>query len=132
MAGYGLSQHYADVEELLVAYLQAQFPDYRICTELPASITKTTVQVARIAGTESTVIDTPTVSIDVYAPDRLTANQAAANVRAAMNVRGLAGYTQGPATVALITTISAPGWRPYDDTNVRRVGATYAISIHNP
>jgi hypothetical protein len=131
MASNGLSQSYVDVEAFLVAYLTAQFPTYRICTELPAAITKTTVQVVRIAGTESTVIDTPTVSVDVYAVDRLTANDAAAKVRAALNVGRFAGYTQGPATVALISTISAPGWRPYDDTNVRRVGATYAISIHN-
>lgn len=131
MAGYGLTQNYADVEALLVTYLSTQFPDYRICTELPGSITETTVQVVRIAGTESPVLDTATVSVDVYAADRLTSNDASKKVRAALNVGKLAGYTHGSATVANIVTIGAPGWRPYDDTDVRRVGATYAITIHN-
>ena len=131
MAGYGLTQNYTDVEELLVAYLSAKFPSYRICTELPAQITQTTVQVVRIGGFDSAAIDTATVSVDIYAADRGTANDASGIVRAALNNGALAGYTNGSATVATISTIGGPGWRPYDDTDVRRIGATYAISVHN-
>lgn len=129
---------YADVEELLVGYLQGLYPTARVCTETPAQLPSgITIQVVRIAGVDRDAVDDATVSVDVYAGgdnsqagNRITATQVANQIRAYLRLNAI-GYTNGSATIAAVATISGPGWRPYDNTNVRRVGATYSVTVHN-
>lgn len=128
---------YVDVETLLVGYLRQQFPTYRFCTELPAMLPPVTIQVVRVGGVDSAAVDDAIVDVEVYATgaseqvdNRPTAAQVANQIRGYLRLNAI-GYTVGAATIAAVATISGPGWRPYEDFNVRRVGATYSVSVHN-
>lgn len=120
----------ADVEELLVAALAAQFPVARVCTELPATLPAQVIQVVRVAGLDTFSTDGATVDVECYTTDRLSATALAMQVRSWLRLSA-AGYTALGATIAAVATVSGPGWRPYDNTNVRRVGATYLVTVHN-
>jgi hypothetical protein len=122
---------YADAELLIVGYLTAAFPSDRACVELPASWTGRIIQVERIAGIDPLPsLDQPTVDIECLAPTRLAATEFANQVRRSLRFAA-PGYTALGATIARVDTIVGPGWRPYANTNVRRIGATYQITLHN-
>jgi hypothetical protein len=69
----------------------------------------------------------PTVSVDCFAADRIGATQLAQQVDTAL--RRLPGTTTGGATVTKVQTISGASWRPFDDTSIRRFGASYALHV---
>lgn len=122
---------YGDVELLLVGYFTAAFPSDRACVERPASWTGRLIQIERIAGVDPTPsLDKPTVDIECFAPTRQAATDFANQVRASLRFAA-PGYTANGATIARVDTIVGPGWRPHDNVNVRRVGATYQITLHN-
>jgi hypothetical protein len=75
-------------------------------------------------------LDEPTVDVECYAATREAANALALQVRAAMRT-ALIGYTANGATVARVRGNVGPGWRPYTNVNVRRVGFTDQITLHN-
>lgn len=123
-----------DVELLVIQWLQAQLGsgvvvrdelDNQLLSELP------TVQVERIAAGDDDGfrVDRALVDIDVYAATR------GAAVALAMQIRGLVlgqlpGTTTSGAVVGKVATLTAPGVRPYENTGLRRVGATYEIYSH--
>lgn len=126
------SSVYADAELLLHDYLQGLFPaPVRVVTELPATVGDgvTYIRVERIGGGDAgRSIDVPSLDVDVFAPDRPTANALAGQVRTAL--RHANGYTAYQATVADIAVHSF-GWRPYTNTNVRSVGMSVDLTLHN-
>ncbi|MEU3903321.1 hypothetical protein AB0F20_05830 [Streptomyces goshikiensis] len=123
-----------DVELLVIQWLQARLGsgivvrdelDNSLLNELP------TVQVERIAagGDDGFRLDHALVDVDVYAANR------GAAVALALQIRGLLltqlpGSTTGGAVVGRVQTVAAPGARPYENTGLRRVGATYQIYSH--
>ena len=123
----------ADVEQLLVTAAAAQFPDARVCTELPAAITGPTIQFERIGGPDRVPsLDPAVVDVECFDLTRAAANALANSVRdwIRYQLRGYTDQAQG-ATVSEVATVQGPGWRPYENTNVRRVGASYAVTVHN-
>jgi hypothetical protein len=122
---------YADVEAVLVAYLTAAFPAARVGTETPSAMPTQMIQVERIGGPDAVPsIDPATVDVECFAATRAGATDLANKVRASLRFAA-SGYTMLGATIARVDTIVGPGWRPYADTNARRVGATYQITLHN-
>lgn len=125
---------FADVEKLLIAWLPAVFPDAYPCAETPADPEFTQslpiIEVTRIGGDDTVHgVDRATVDVECYGVDRNAASVLAANVRTALR-KQLPGFTGAEGTVARVETISAPAWRPYDNTDVRRFGGTYRITVH--
>ncbi|MER7507082.1 hypothetical protein ABTX82_01835 [Streptomyces lavendulae] len=123
-----------DVELLVIQWLQAQLGagvvvrdelDNNLLDELP------TVQVERLpaGGDDGFRLDQALVDVDVYASTR------GAAVALAIQIRGLLlgtlpGTTAGGAVVGRVATLTAPGARPYENTGLRRIGATYEIYSH--
>lgn len=123
-----------DVELLIIEWLQAQLGsgvvvrdelDNNLLNELP------TVQVERLpAGDDDGFrLDRALVDIDVYAATRGAAVAMALQVRGLL-LGSLPGSTTGGAVVGRVRTEAAPGVRPYENTGLRRVGATYEIHSH--
>lgn len=122
-----------DVEVLLIGWLQHRLGggvvvrdelDNNLLEELP------TVQVGRVGGGDDSFrLDRALVDVDVYAATRGDAIQLAAAVRGLL-LTELAGARTDSAVVGRIVTISAPIQRPYENTALRRIGATYQIHVH--
>lgn len=123
-----------DVELLLIQWLQAQLGsgvvvrdelDNNLLDELP------TVQVARVpvGDDDGFRLDRALVDIDAYAVTRSAAIALATQIRGLV-LGTLPGSTTGGAVVGRVRTLAAPGIRPYENTGLRRVGATYEIYSH--
>lgn len=122
-----------DVELLLIGWLQQQLGagivvrdelDNNLLDELP------TVQVQRVGGADDGFrLDRALVDIDVYAATRSDAITLAATVRGLLLTQ-LRGDAHGGAVVSAVSTLSAPAARPYENTGLRRIGATYELNIH--
>lgn len=120
---------FAGVEIALHDYLTVEL-GVRVCTELPADLQAVVplVQVVRIGGPHSDndpYLQMPTVSVDSFAADRGGATDLAH--AADLALRRLTGATVHGARFGLVRTLSGPAWRPWDDTAVRRFGATYSL-----
>lgn len=120
----------ADIEQVLTGWLGSQFPDARLCTEAPADMAGAVpvVRVVRVGGGRLYVLDRPTVVVDTFHADRPSAKAYAARVEHALYWL-LPGAGLGVTGVA---TISGPSYAPWDNTNVRRITATYQIYFKNP
>jgi hypothetical protein len=98
--------------------------DNKLAGELP------TVQVQVVAGTDDGIrLDRALVDIDVYHSTRAQAIQLAAQIRGWVLTQ-LRGSTTQTAVFSRTGTISRPAVRPYENTALRRVGATYEIYCH--
>jgi hypothetical protein len=122
-----------DVEIELVAWLSAQRGSgVRVLTELPADLGDVlpAVQVQRVGGDDDTFrLDRALVDVDVYAASRGDASTLARQVRDDLVMR-LRGSSTVGAVFGLVATVSAPQWRPYENINLRRLGATYEVYFH--
>jgi hypothetical protein len=123
-----------DVELEVIVWLRARLDsgvvvrdelDNQLADELP------TVQVQRIpaGGDDGIRLDRAFVDVDVYAATRAGAIALSATIRGLL-LTGLRGSTTVNAVFGRVGTITAPGVRPYTNTNLRRVGATYEIYSH--
>lgn len=123
-----------DVELLVIQWLQSQLGsgvtvrdelDNNLLDELP------TVQVERLpAGDDDGYrLDRALVDVDVYAATRGSAIALAIQIRGLL-LGSLPGSTTGGAVVGRVKTEAAPGARPYENTGLRRIGATYEIHSH--
>ncbi len=136
-----------DVEALLIGWLAAAFAQIGgyYATEMPDAgelldlmgAHGLFVQVEAFGGADRNPSqETVNVDVDVYAPgdddgnpDRGAAFDHAELIRAALLWR-LPGHWTAEATVQKVGTMSRPCARPYDDnTTVRRVGATYQLTV---
>jgi hypothetical protein len=125
---------YPDVDAMLVAWLPTvgivagRFTDDDV---LPSNLAYDlpVVQVVTYGGTEPTLtIDESYVDVDVYAASRSQAKALAEQIRAAIMTRLIC--TVGGVPVAKRRLVQRPSLRPYDNTAIRRIGATYAITCH--
>lgn len=124
---------FADAEGLVRSALATAFPTARVVTETPADLGAELplFAVNRIGGgDEFGVLDASTVDVAAYAATRLDARLWAEKVRAWLVYR-LPGTNLAGAHFGLVSTVMAPRWVPYDNTNVRRVIATYSITIRS-
>lgn len=122
-----------DIEVLVIGWLQARLGsgvvvrdelDNNLLNELP------TVQVQRAGGGDDGLrLDRPVVDINAYAAGRGAATALAQQIRTLL-LTELRGSKTDTAVVGYITTISAPSSRPYENTALRRNGATYQMFVH--
>lgn len=120
-----------DVEVELVAWLGAAVGE-RVLTELPANLDDVlpVVQVQRVGGGDDGFrLDRALVDVDVYAATRAGASTLAGQARHELVVN-LRGVATAAAVFGRVATVSAPAWRPYENTGLRRSGATYEIFFH--
>jgi hypothetical protein len=126
---------YASVEKLLVAWLETHLTaEARVVTELPADLASKlpVVRVTKFGGADDVLtIDRPTVDVDCYAVSRGAAEDLAEQVRDLLRFT-LRGQTVGGVTVSRTRTMVGPHWLPYDDTALRRSGASYELTIRRP
>lgn len=121
-----------DVEVLLIGWLQQHLGagvvvrdelDNELGNELP------TVQVQRVGGSDDGFrLDRALVDVDVYAATRGEATTLAAVVRGLL-LTVLAGSATATGVVGAVRTLSAPAARPYENTALRRIGATYEMNV---
>jgi hypothetical protein len=69
------------------------------------------------------------IDVDAYAATRAEAAGLAGSARSRL-VAALRGTTTANAVFGRASTVQAPAWRPYENTNLRRIGATYEIFFH--
>jgi hypothetical protein len=122
----------ADVEGILIPWLRETI-DVRVVTDLPADLADVlpVVQLTRIGGfshDDNPRFDMPTLSADCYAEDRGQAIALAESVDEAFRIQ-LPGQTLNRSTVTRVQTVTGASWRPYDNTSLRRVGASYRLYI---
>ena len=98
--------------------------DNNLADELP------TVQVQVVGGDDDGFrLERPFVDIDVYHSTRADALALAATIRGWVLTQ-LRGSSTAQAVFGRTGTISRPAIRPYENTELRRVGATYEIYCH--
>ncbi len=120
-----------DVEAELVAWMTAAI-DVRHLTDLPANLVDALPlnQLQRIGGDDDGLrLDRALVSVDSFAATRQAAWQLALETRYQL-LFNLRGAKTANAVFSRVATIAAPAWRPYENTGLRRVGATYEIYCH--
>jgi hypothetical protein len=121
-----------DVEVVLVAALGAEFTGATVSTETGNDLLDLLpfIKVERSGGGDDGFrLDRPLVDIDVYAASRLEATALAEQIRTFV-LRTLRGSTTHGAAIGRTSTVSAPANRPYDNTGLRRCGATYELFLH--
>lgn len=123
-----------DVELDLIGWLQAKFgADAVVCDETDNGLLDQlpTVQVQRLpaGGDDGFRLDRALVDVDVYAATRGEAVDIALMVRGWL-MTDLAGSETTRAVYGRVTSSPPPAVRPYENTGLRRVGATYQIYSH--
>lgn len=119
-------------EAVLVAFLTEALAGPLVTTELGNDLLDAlpVVHVQRVGGDDDGLrLDRALVDVDVYAATRVDAADLAEQVRAQL-LGVLRGSTQPTAVVGLVATVSAPSWRPYENVELRRCGATYELFLH--
>jgi hypothetical protein len=123
-----------DVELEVMVWLRARLdPDVVVRDELDNNLLNElpTVQVQRLpaGGDDGIRLDRALVDVDVYAGRRADAIALSATIRGLL-LGELRGSSTNAAVFGRVGTVSAPGIRPYENTLLRRVGATYEIFCH--
>ena len=124
---------YVDVERLLVGHLKTVLTPTRVGTDTPANLATALpfVQVTRFGGSDDVPsIDRATVDIDCYAATRSAASALAEQIRSTLRFATVGLILDGALVVA-VSTIVGPAWRPYENTGVRRHGASYELIIQS-
>lgn len=122
-----------DIELELITRATARFPQAVVRDELDNNLLNElpTIQINQIpAGDDDGVrLARMLVDIDVYAATRADAITLARDVHA-----WVTGELRGSSTSSLVISrtgaVTLPAIRPYDNTALRRVGATYEIFCH--
>ncbi|MGY1439534.1 DUF3168 domain-containing protein [Streptomyces reniochalinae] len=123
-----------DVELELIGWLQQRLGDQVVVRdELDNELAKQlpTVQVQRVpAGSDDGLrLDRALVDVDVYAATRGDAIALAAAIRGLL-LAELRGSRTAGAVWGRISSNPPPAIRPYENTALRRCGATYQMFVH--
>lgn len=125
------------VEPLVRDWLAEHFgAGYRVVTELPAGLgtvvaATPVILVTRFGGSDSVlVLDEANVDVDTFGTTRDAARALGELVRSALRFK-LPGVSTGGGFVAAVSTINAPRWVPYDNTDLRRFVASYRITVRS-
>lgn len=118
-----------NAEVVVREWIADHFPQARVVTETPSDMTVLpVVKVVGLGGPMQRLnLGRPAVDIEAYDSTRAAASTLADQIHDAMlfQIRGLISG----ANVEAVRTVSSPAFRPYDDTNLRRFGATYQIFL---
>lgn len=120
-----------DIEVELVAWLDAAL-DVRHLTDLPANLGEILPvnQLQRVGGDDDGFrLDRALVDINSYGATRAAASALARQTRHELVVN-LRGTKTSAAVFGRVSTVSAPAWRPYENPDLRRMGATYELFFH--
>jgi hypothetical protein len=124
---------YVDVEGLLVGWLRSNIPGVmRVVTERPANLADEPplIEVSSLGSLHPHPgIDAATVDYDCYQVGREACRLFALTVERAL-LYDLPGQPLGTGYVKEVTTTLGPAGRPYDNTDLRRVGGTCQIVVH--
>lgn len=122
-----------DVELELIGWVQTRVGagtvvrdevDNDLLKELP------TVQIQMVGGDDDGFrLDRVLVDVDVYADTRGNAIALATTVHGLL-LTELRGSQTGRAVFGAVRTVARPCPRPYENTALRRVGATYQMFLH--
>ncbi|WP_030319590.1 hypothetical protein [Streptomyces flavochromogenes] len=122
-----------DIEPELIGWTQSRLGtevivrdelDNKLADELP------TVQIEVVGGDDDGIrLDRALVDVNVYAATRAEAVALAAQIHGLFQTE-LRGSRTTNAVFGLVGTVSRPVARPYENTALRRVGATYQIYSH--
>lgn len=118
-----------DVELELITRGAIRFPDAAVRDELDNRLLEElpTIQITIVGGGDDGFrVDRALVDIDVYHATRADAFTLAAEVHGWV-LTELRGTASDSAVIGRTGTISRPAARPYENTALRRVGATYEI-----
>lgn len=122
-----------DIELELIGWLQAHLgPDVVVRDETDNNLAHElpTVQVEAAGGNDDGFrLERPLVDINVYAATRGGALALAGQIRSLILTQ-LRGSATPTAVFGRTGTVSLPSVRPYESTELRRVGATYEIFCH--
>ncbi|MET9728679.1 hypothetical protein [Streptomyces zaomyceticus] len=123
-----------DIELELIQWLQAKVgPSVVVRDEVDNSLLDDlpTIQVQRLpaGGDDGFRLDRALVDVDVYHSTRAAAIALAGQVRGWL-LRELPGAVTENAVFGRVTSTPPPAVRPYENTALRRVGATYQIYSH--
>ena len=122
-----------DIELELITRATAQFPDAVVRDELDNNLLNElpTVQIEQIPGgsDDGLRLARMLVDVDVYAGKRADAIGLARQVHAWMEGE-LPGSTGDSIVFGRIRALALPAPRPYENTALRRVGATYEVFCH--
>lgn len=118
---------YADVEQVLVAYLPAAIPSLTASVETPNTLLQSLpfVQVTRIGGGDDYITDSAIVDLDIFSTSRANASALARLVHDAM--MHLRHTAVGGVLIDHVETETGPMWVNYQDENVQRYVSTYRI-----
>ena len=125
------AQPYVDVERLLVGWLGGACT-CRVVTDLPADLDKQIplLRIQRTGGGDLRPgLDTVALEVDAFGPNRGSAVALAEKARHALRFR-LPGTQLDGAVFTRVDTVEAPSFRPYDNTALRRFGASYRLVVH--
>ncbi|MGW6741632.1 phage tail termination protein [Streptomyces sp. NPDC055025] len=120
-----------DVEIALVAWFKSTL-SVRTLTDLPAALVEKlpVLQIQRVGGDDDGLrLDRALIDLNGYAATRLAASELMALARGALLTQ-LPGTVTETAVFGRVRTVSAPSWRPYENPNLRRLGATYELFFH--
>ena len=122
-----------DIELELIRRATARFPDAVVRDELDNNLLAElpTIQIQQVpAGSDDGLrLARMLVDIDIYAATRADAITLAREVHDWVT-RELRGSTSSTAVIGGTGAITLPAARPYENTSLRRVGATYEIYCH--
>lgn len=125
-----MTTDWPDIEVVIIGWLRERGLDARaeldnqLLDELPV------VQVTRSSGDDDGLrLDRALVDVDAYAANRAAAFALSGMARGLL-LNELRGSVTDLAVIGMVRTISAPSWRPYENTGLRRNGATYEIFFH--
>ncbi|GGK61218.1 hypothetical protein Sme01_02860 [Sphaerisporangium melleum] len=122
-----------DVEALVATWIEANVDNIRGMSETPANLDALVpvAKVRRVGGPyDGFKADRATVDIDVFDSTRDGAIAAALHVQWALHHR-FDRSKVGDAVVCRVETLTSPRPLPYDNTGLRRFGATYRITVHS-
>lgn len=123
---------YQSPERLLIPKLASEL-GVRVVAETPANLATVVplLQVTGIGGSDFTpTFDSCNVDVDSYAASR-GESEDLSNAARHFLMWLLPGQILGGAVVASVRTIMRPTWTPYDDTDLRRFTASYAVVLHS-
>jgi hypothetical protein len=122
---------YVPAEQALAVWLGSQL-SVRTVTELPANLATVLplVHVVRVGGSEVIrTLDEAVLDVETFALGRDVSRSLADQVRHTLRYV-LPGQRLGTGVATLCDVVSTPRWLPWDDTGLRRFGATYRVVIH--
>ena len=119
-----------DIELELITLATARFPDAVVRDELDNRLLEElpTIQITQVPGgsDDGLRLARMLVDVDVYAATRADAVALAREVHHWMTETVRAATTQ-TAVFSRVRGVTLPATRPYENTSLRRVGATYEV-----